>query len=548
MDLKAYLYPGWQQRIRPANPRRFWMDDSPESFAYRCLPLGIAASNGWELLSPCGFEAWWTGGKDVDAVKVAVDPGFDDSLHPVAIFGMGVVTFHVHALFRTDPGWNLWVSGPPNDAKDGIAPLTGLIETDWSPYSFTMNWRFTRPDHRVRFEKDEPFAFIMPVERNKLADVKPTFLPIDDDPDFRAQYDKWSKSRDAFNASIKANPPATPAEKWQKLYYRGVDSDGCPRIKDHQTKLRAPEFRDKNGQLPGWNRDSGKETVLQRPAAVAAPARIALSKRDWLLDTQESLRSLSVAASALFKRTETTSEEFLDEYYATNRPVILVGEIADWPALAKWTPEYLRSLIGSAPVEVQGGRSSTPDYERYKDIGKAPMPFDAFIDAVASGAGNDLYLTAYNSASNIEALKPLFADVCALPKFLTGDGDHPHRMPWIGGAGTFTPLHHDLTNNLLIQVVGRKRISLIPAAEAPKMQNDKHVFSAWRDIDKPDPEALKKGHTGAIRRHVFDLEPGEALFIPVGWWHQVEALDFSVSLTATNFLWPNDAWKAYPAD
>ena len=80
------------------------------------------------------------------------------------------------------------------------------------------------------------------------------------------------------------------------------------------------------------------------------------------------------------------------------------------------------------------------------------------------------------------------------------------------------------------------------------MQNDKHVFSAWRDIDNPDPQALKRGHTGAIRRHVFDLEPGEALFIPVGWWHQVTALDFSVSLTATNFLWPNDAWKAYPAD
>ena len=548
MDLKAYLYPGWRPRIRPANPRRYWMDASPESFAYRCLPLGIAASNGWELLSPCGFEASWNGSRAVNAVSISVDEDVPEDLHPVAIFGQGVLTFHVQALFRTDPGWNLWVSGPPNDAKDGIAPLTGLIETDWSPYSFTMNWRFTRPDHAIRFEKDEPFAFIFPVERNQLAGVTPTFLPIDDDPDLREQYDKWSKSRDAFNDWVSKNPPATPAEKWQKLYYRGVDADGCPRVKDHQTKLRAPEFRDKDAALPDWNRDSGKETVLQRPVAATVPAKIALAKRDWLLDTQESLRSLSVAASALFKRMETTSEELLDDYYATNRPVILVGEIADWPALEKWTPDYLKALIGSAPVEVQSGRTSNPDYERQKDVGKAPMPFDAFIDAIAAGAGNDLYLTAYNSASNVEALRPLFADVRAMPKFLTSEGDHPHGMPWIGGAGTFTPLHHDLTNNLLIQVVGRKRITLVPAAEAMKMQNDKHVFSAWRDLDNPDPEALKRGSSGAIRRHVFELLPGEALFIPVGWWHQVTALDFSVSLTATNFLWPNDAWRAYPAD
>ena len=545
MDLKAYLYPGWQPRIRPANPRRHWMDDSPESFAYRCLPLGIAASNGWELLSPCGFEAVWGGSKDVDSVRITVDAGVPENLQPVAIFGQGVLTFHVEALFRTDPGWNLWVAGPPNDAKDGIAPLSGLIETDWSPYSFTMNWRFTRADHPVRFEKDEPFAFIMPMQRNQIAGIKPVFLPVDDDPELRRQYDKWSKSRDAFNAWVKQNPPVKPADKWQKLYYRGVDAEGCPRIEDHTTKFRAPEFVDKDGKAPAWNADVG-DNILQQPRVPAPDSKtLALRKRDWLLDTQESLRSLSVPASALFRRSETTSEEFLDEYYATNRPVILVDEIADWPALG-WTPDRLKALVGAAPVAVQAGRNANYDYERYKDDRTATMPFDQFIDRIAQGAGNDVYLTAYNASSNLEAIKPIFADVRPMPKFLTSDGDMPHGMPWIGGAGTFTPLHHDLTNNLLIQVVGRKRVTLVPAAEVMKLRNDKHVFSAWRDLDNPDSEALKQGHFGAIRRHVFDLEPGEALFIPVGWWHQITALDFSVSLTATNFLWPNDAWQAYP--
>ena len=42
------------------------------------------------------------------------------------------------------------------------------------------------------------------------------------------------------------------------------------------------------------------------------------------------------------------------------------------------------------------------------------------------------------------------------------------------------------------------------------------------------------------------LEPGEALFLPVGWWHQVQALDFSISATYTNFTWTNEAWLDHP--
>jgi ribosomal protein L16 Arg81 hydroxylase len=44
------------------------------------------------------------------------------------------------------------------------------------------------------------------------------------------------------------------------------------------------------------------------------------------------------------------------------------------------------------------------------------------------------------------------------------------------------------------------------------------------------------------------LEPGEILFLPVGWWHYVEALDISVTLASTNFHWQNDFYTNYPAD
>ncbi|MBC7841972.1 MAG: hypothetical protein H7099_06660 [Gemmatimonadaceae bacterium] len=242
MELTCYVYPGWKPRIRAASSRRAWMDATPESFAYRCLPLNIANAHGWEILSPCAFEARWNGGSLPSDVEIRVIGVHQSHEVPVALFGQGTVTFHVAGILRTSPGWSLWVSGSPNVAKDGIAPLSGLVETDWSPYTFTMNWRFTRAHHWIRFDENEPFCFVFPVERNVVAAVEPTFAPIDDAPELKEQFDTWSKSRDAFHHEMARNPPTSPSDKWQKLYYRGVDAHGKPGTADHISKLRPHPF------------------------------------------------------------------------------------------------------------------------------------------------------------------------------------------------------------------------------------------------------------------------------------------------------------------
>ncbi|QJU60057.1 hypothetical protein HL653_22035 [Sphingomonas sp. AP4-R1] len=243
MKLECFLYPGWEPRIRPAPRRRAWMDETPESFAYRCLPLSIANSHGWEIANPFGFSARWNGGCAVSDVEIK----FDDSTRsvveaPVSLFGEGVLTFHIPGLFRTEPGWNLWVGGAPNAAKDGIAPLSGIIETDWSPYSFTMNWQFTRAGHWIRFEPDEAIAFFFPVERKMIEETVPSFHDIGDAPELHAAFEQWSRSRDAFHKRMREAPPRDPADKWQKLYYRGVCPAGNPGTDHHQTKLRVRDF------------------------------------------------------------------------------------------------------------------------------------------------------------------------------------------------------------------------------------------------------------------------------------------------------------------
>ena len=553
MDLICFLHPAWRPLLRPASANRAWMDATPEAFAYRCLPLNIANAHGWELLSPCGFEASWKGGSAADEVVIRLDPGSDPAHAPVALFGQGVLTFHVEGIFRTPETWNLWVSGPPNHGKDGIAPLTGVIETDWSPYTFTMNWRFTRPGQLIRFEAGEPFCFLFPVQRGVLETFKPRLQPLPDDALLEQRFMAWSRSRDAFHEKMKTATNVAPADKWQKHYYRGEDSAGERISSRHQTKIRLKAFdasATPGPQAEALARASAYPLIADTPARPPEPAadpqtRLDLKKREWLMEAQERQRQLSPAAAGIPRQDRVDGEEFLDAFYAPGRPVVLTGQIADWPALTRWTPDYLKQAVGAVPVEFQGGRNNDPLFERNKDAHRQTAPFDAFIDMISGASGNDAYLTAYNSAGNKAALAPLAQDVRPIAELLTRDGDHPDGMMWIGPAGAWTPLHHDLTNNLIVQAVGRKRLILVPAAYAGRVYNRQHVFSEVQDLESFD--AGRFPNLGGVHAYEVTLEPGEALFVPLGWWHQARALDFSVTLTFTNFRWPNDASRDYPA-
>lgn len=269
-----------------------------------------------------------------------------------------------------------------------------------------------------------------------------------------------------------------------------------------------------------------------------------LAKRDWLMATRRSLARLSRRQSGLPAYDTITRQQFLDHHYAAHRPALIRGEMRDWPALQRWTPQYLKEKVGSVPIQYQGGRAAHEDYERNKDAHARQMPFDAFIDLITQDrAGNDAYITAYNNALNGKALKPLEDDLGFFEQILSRDVAQPHGMMWIGPADTFTPLHHDLTNNLLVQVVGRKRVIMVSPDEWPRLYNDRHVFSLIKDLAAIDEPFEAARDIGAL---AFDLEPGDALFIPIAWWHQVRSLDFSVSITYTNFLWRNDFHGDYP--
>lgn len=246
MKLDCYAIGPAPAQLQAARPDRQWMDAFPSRHAYRCLPLAIANCHGWELLCPAAFSIRWNGGSDACDIQFeGDDPTFPLNRFVLSNFTHGIVTFHTGYIFRTEPGWNLLATGPFNQPKDGISPLTGVVETSWLPYPFTMNWQLTRAGV-VRFEKDEPFCLVMPLPARALEEVEPKIHDLASNGSLAQQYLAWRDKRTEFMTAYRAGDAATLREAWQKFYFKGQLADGAsPELPlgevDHVQKLRLAE-------------------------------------------------------------------------------------------------------------------------------------------------------------------------------------------------------------------------------------------------------------------------------------------------------------------
>jgi hypothetical protein len=249
LPLIAYrrLDPSRSMRLVPAATRRTWMDSTYNRFANRCLPMVIANQCGWFILNSHSFKARWSGENNADALRIFYTSG--DAPYPAeSVFGRGILTFHIPYLFRTPAGYNILARGPANLPKDGATALEGLVETDWTPATFTMNWQITRSGQSVLFEKDEPICMIVPQRRGELERFRPTCENIEDDIETSQNYYQWARSRRQFIGSRKSRPSDADIDNSQNHYLRGTSLDGV-KFPEHQTAVRLREFRDDDGDV-----------------------------------------------------------------------------------------------------------------------------------------------------------------------------------------------------------------------------------------------------------------------------------------------------------
>ena len=265
MKITAYPVSSTPLEIRSASPKRNWMDASNIKNAYRCLPLSIANSYGWEILSSSKFKVEWNGGKLPSDVKITNISG---NMFPDPLFGEATFTFHTGFMFKTEYPYGLYVTGAPNFTKPNVIPLSGIVETHWLPFTFTMNWIFTQPGE-VEFDIGDPICHIFPVDLTLFDYVEPEIRSLNDDVNFEKEYWDWNLHRRNF--IVDKNAGKIPGDGWQKSYFQGGhppdNQRKCPfHITDagdtkstHKTKINVPEFVNKETnqfKLPQYYTDA----------------------------------------------------------------------------------------------------------------------------------------------------------------------------------------------------------------------------------------------------------------------------------------------------
>jgi hypothetical protein len=249
---------------------------------------------------------------------------------------------------------------------------------------------------------------------------------------------------------------------------------------------------------------------------------------EWIGGIRKSLHALDCGSD------DPEVRAFFRSHYRAHQPAVL--NLPRWSATA-WNVSYLEEKVGTGTlVEAQWSRSDNPRYEIESTSHKRMVSFGSFLHEMVNGRENDVYLTAQNGSANRTAFSGLWPDVDPMPPFLRPDSSE--GFLWLG-RDTMTPVHHDETNNIMCQVMGRKHIRLFPPEDRDLLSPTVGVHS---DLGWVTDQVIYDRRLNAMDVWLY---PGEALFLPIGWWHCVQAHGVALTLVYTSFIWPN-FWGRVP--
>lgn len=166
--------------IKQSRIKRDWMDNTYNKHAYQCLPMTVANVSGWELILQQDVVVQWDGTNNPPKV---LEGEFLNSRALVIPSIIGIMSFATGWAFGTEEGYSTFISGSPNYFVDGAVPLSATIPSFWWPDEFNMNWKITKINEPVVFEKGMPFMYFTIVQNNLLESVKFKVENLWDKPD-----------------------------------------------------------------------------------------------------------------------------------------------------------------------------------------------------------------------------------------------------------------------------------------------------------------------------------------------------------------------------
>jgi hypothetical protein len=242
-------------------------------------------------------------------------------------------------------------------------------------------------------------------------------------------------------------------------------------------------------------------------------------------------------SNAIAERGPVDPETFQHEIADAYRPVILRGQVATWPAVvagkagSRAIAEYIAGFDVGVPVEVMigapeiNGRFFYSDDMRGFNFHRQPVQLGSFLTELLrlDGAENPsaLYAGAAAAADHLPGW------LAANPLPLPTPGASPRI--WIGNA-TRVAAHYDVSSNIACVVAGRRRFTLFPPDQianlyvGPLENTIAGQPTSMVDLEHPDLARFPRFATALDAALVADLGPGDAIFIPSLWWHNIQAM------------------------
>ena len=184
-------------------------------------------------------------------------------------------------------------------------------------------------------------------------------------------------------------------------------------------------------------------------------------------------------------------EDFIQNYLKPRRPVMR-SFAQNWPALEKWTYEYLKQGCGQVEVPLYSEAFANSDND-YLDSTQS-MPFGEYLDLIQAGP-TPLRMFLFNVFKYMPQLRDDFSYPDLGVPFLKN-----HPFLFVGGQDAYVDIHYDLDHShvFLTQMTGTKRVILYGSEDSKKLY--RHPLTVSCNVDFRDPLSEAQRDSG-IRVH-----------------------------------------------
>ncbi len=223
-------------------------------------------------------------------------------------------------------------------------------------------------------------------------------------------------------------------------------------------------------------------------------------------------------------------EEFRDRHLGPRVPVLMTGALGDWPAMQRWSFEHVGRAIGDRRIHPVIARDGRWAVDLREGMRTEEMDFSTYRAEMEDGdVRHYLRLPLEGPFDGLLAEDYETPIYCRKRIFM-------RKNLWVGSAGVSSGLHYDMMHNVVGQIVGRRRVVLFAPQERRHLYPYPLRTLSWHHspvrVEAPDLDRYPA--FAKAQRIEVEIERGELLFIPKGWWHHFATVENAIAI---NFFW-----------